>query len=216
MAGLLGIWVWGPDSLIVQRLTMRQQGQLEQTLWMYHWSSQQLSRLFTLETLNPGMAALLPFMPRTLAAIQAPFGIATLWTDSLSVHIRTLAGHRRSTRPLPLRQRIPLSAKDREAALARIRRLIPPGAPLKLPELPKRTYWPYVNALLMDAQGRIWVRIESGKQTPHRTIYWAEELGFVVLEGAVEFKTIHHGQAWGIQVDADGLTSVVRYRLPSR
>ncbi len=218
IAGLLGIWAWGPGSLIVQRLTMRQQGQLEQTLWLYHWSSQQLSRLFTLETLNPGMAALLPllpFTPRTLVAIQAPFGIATLWTDSLIVHIRTLAGQRR-TLLLPLRQRIPLSAKDREAALARIRRLIPPGAPLKLPELPKRTYWPYVNALLMDAQGRIWVRLERGKQAPSRTIYWAEELGFVVFEGAVELKTIQHGQAWGIQVDADGLTSVVRYRLPSR
>ncbi|SHK97275.1 hypothetical protein SAMN04488087_2435 [Rhodothermus profundi] len=68
----------------------------------------------------------------------------------------------------------------------------------------------------MDAQGRIWVRIESGKQTPHRTIYWTEKLGFVVFEGAVELKTIHHGYAWGIQVDSDGLTSVVRYRLPSQ
>ncbi len=208
MAGLLGIWVWGPDSLIVQRLTMRQQ--LEQALWLYHWPSQQLSRLFTLETLNPGMAAaLLPFMLRTLVAIQAPFGIATLWTDSLIVPIRTLTGQRR-TLLLPLRHRTQLSPKDREAALARIRRLLPPGAPLKLPELPKRTYWPHVNALLMDAQGRIWGQLERGKQAPSRTMYWAEELGFV------ELKAIPHGYTWGIQVDADGLTSVVRYRLPSR
>ncbi len=220
IAGLLGIWAWGADSLIVQLLTIHKRGQLEQALWLYHWPSQQLSRLFTLatlETLNKGIAAgFLPFMPRTLVAIQAPFGIATLWTDSLSVHIRDLAGHRRSTRPLPLSHRTPISSKDREEAMARIRRLIPPGAPLKLPELPKRTYWPYVNALLMDAQGHIWVRLERGKQAPSRTIYWAEKLGFVVFAGAVELKTIQHGYAWGIQVDADGLTSVVRYRLPSR
>ncbi len=220
MAGLLEIWAWGPDTLIVRLMSIQKGGRLAQALWMYQWSSEQLSPLFTLpasDSFDMGVAAgFLPFMARTLVAVQPSTGIATLWTDSLTVRIYDLAGRPRSRRSLPLSYRTPLSQEDWEQAVARVRRLIPPGYPLKMPERPQRTHWPYVNALLIDEQGRIWVRIEQGNlpQTSRQTIYWAEGLGFIAFEGEVTLKTIQHGHAWGIQVDPDGLTSVVRYRLP--
>jgi len=222
MAGLLEIWAWGPDPLIVRLLSIQKSGQLSQALWMYQWSSQQLSRLFSLPhsaTGNTGVTAeLLPFMARALVAVHPSIGIATLWTDSLVVRLYDLAGRQRSNRSLPLTYRAPISQEDWEQAIAQVRRLAPPGFPLKLPERSQYTHWPYVNALLLDDRGRIWVRIEQGSlpQAPRQTtIYWAEELGFIALDGDVTLKTIHHGRAWGIQTDPDGLTSVVRYRLPA-
>ncbi|WP_054683511.1 hypothetical protein [Rhodothermus marinus] len=220
MAGLLEIWAWGPDTLIVRLMSIQKGGRLAQALWMYQWSSEQLSPLFALpdsDSFDMGVAAgFLPFMARTLVAVQPSIGIATLWTDSLTVRIYDLAGRQRSSRSLPLYYRAPLSQEDWEQAVDQVRRLVPPGYPLKMPERPQRTHWPYVNALLMDNQGHIWVRIEQGNApgASRRTIYWAEGLGFIAFEGEVTLKTIHHSHAWGIQVDPDGLTSVVRYRLP--
>ncbi|GEM_PF-3158035 len=214
---LLALWAWSPDTLILyEQRTRLSPLQSAYTLWLYRWSNRQRSLLFTLsppEALRTESSVVsLPFMPRTLVDIHPPFGIATLWNDSLVVRLRDLQGHVRAQRRLPLHRRVPIPQTTWEQELERLRRRAP--VPLRTSHLKQlqRTFWPYVADLLLDDRGRVWARLYP--DSPTWTVYWTEGRGFVALQGKVTLKVIRQHHAWGIRYEEDGLTSVVRFRLP--
>ncbi len=216
------IWAWGPDSLVlhvVERRRGRNAHNAEALQW-YHWTLRQQTMLFSLrpaEAIRTEVSyTTLPFLARTLVDVRPGRGIAWLWSDSLIVHIYHPRGQRQYHRPFRISRRLPFTQAQWKQAVDRMRQLAPPMyKSLRYPR-PQRNYWPYTDDLLLDDQGRVWLRLQPGPEATSRTVYLVvSEKGQrqLVLEGMVDLEVVQQGQAWGIRNIAEGIKEVVRYRL---
>ncbi|WP_143149550.1 hypothetical protein [Rhodothermus profundi] len=128
-------------------------------LYRYQWSNRQLHRLLPLrenEVIRRGTRrTVFPFLARQLVAVRPPHGIALVWSDSLQVVLYDLKGNRQARRRFSAPPPRALTSED----WARARQMDTRFAfSASLPRL-GRTHWPYVDDLLLDDAGNIWMRL---------------------------------------------------------
>ena len=194
-------------------------------LYRYQWSNRQLHLLLPLrenEVIRRGARrTIFPFLARQLVAVRPPYGIALAWSDSLQVVLYDLRGNMQARRRFNAPPPRPLTSEDR----ARARRLDARfAASTSLPRL-KRKHWPYIDDLLLDDTGNIWLRLTQGwpdepSQITHYLVLTPRgDVYPVSLEGAIHLQVVQNGRALGLRREPDGTRSVVvfsRMRPPGQ
>lgn len=184
-------------------------------LYRYQWSNRQLHRLLPLrenEVIRRGTRrTVFPFLARQLVAVRPPHGIALAWSDSLQVVLHDLNGNLQARRRFSAPPPRPLTSEDWARAQQMDTRFAPSAS---LPRL-GRTHWPYVDDLLLDDAGNIWMRLTRGwpDEQPRSTQYLVftsrGDVHPVYLKGAIDLEVVQNGRALGLRQEADGTRSVV-------
>ncbi len=209
----LELWAISADTLILRFAASLIDAGFH-GLYRYQWSNRQLHLLLPLREneviRREGRRTIFPFLARQLVAVRPPHGIVLAWSDSLQVVLHDLNGHVQARRRFRAPSPPPLTSED----WARARRLDTRFASASLPRL-KRTHWPYIDDLLLDDVGNIWVRLTRGwpdeqrQSTRYLVLTPRGNLQTVDLEGPIDLEVVQNGRALGLRREPDGTRSVV-------